>query len=169
MAKNANRFVLDCMFLSCHMRVLEWIYTLVVTWMPRSSLLETGAISELSLSDYNEIRTHNHLVRKRTLDNLAKWPVWLNGWVCVYELSSCGFESLCSHLGLFLVMIVLIFMGTIFNPIGVLRKRIMMLILALLLICLMKKILNLMALIHLMPLVSFYTPWKHQKTYHGTE
>ena len=26
------------------------------------------------------------------------WPVWLNGWVFVYELSGCGLESSCSHL-----------------------------------------------------------------------
>ena len=26
------------------------------------------------------------------------WSVWLNGWVFVYELSGCGFESRCSHL-----------------------------------------------------------------------
>ena len=26
------------------------------------------------------------------------WPVWLNGWVFVYELSGCGFESRCYHL-----------------------------------------------------------------------
>ena len=26
------------------------------------------------------------------------WPVWLNGWVFVYELSGCGFESSCNHL-----------------------------------------------------------------------
>ena len=25
-------------------------------------------------------------------------PVWLNGWVFVYEISGCGFESHCSHL-----------------------------------------------------------------------
>ena len=25
-------------------------------------------------------------------------PVWLNGWVFVYDLSGCGFESSCSHL-----------------------------------------------------------------------
>ena len=25
------------------------------------------------------------------------WPVWLNGWVFVYELSGCGFESRCCH------------------------------------------------------------------------
>ena len=30
--------------------------------------------------------------------SLAKWPVWLNGWVFVYKLSGCGFESSCSHL-----------------------------------------------------------------------
>ena len=28
----------------------------------------------------------------------AIWPVWLNGWVSVYELSSCGFEFCCCHL-----------------------------------------------------------------------
>ena len=26
------------------------------------------------------------------------WPVWPNGWLFVYELSGCGFESRCSHL-----------------------------------------------------------------------
>ena len=26
------------------------------------------------------------------------WPVWLNCWVFVYELSGCGFESRCCHL-----------------------------------------------------------------------
>ena len=26
------------------------------------------------------------------------WPIWLNGWVFVYELIRCGFESRCSHL-----------------------------------------------------------------------
>ena len=26
------------------------------------------------------------------------WAVWLNGWLFVYELSGCGFESSCSHL-----------------------------------------------------------------------
>ena len=104
-----------------------------------------------TLSDINGIGTHNQLVRKRTLNHLAKlakwlscvvstiymvhltvctfdcrciwlniyqvtyefhmiitysqmhrtdkcsqhnsiiWPVWLNGWVSVYELSGCGF------------------------------------------------------------------------------
>ena len=26
------------------------------------------------------------------------WPVWLNSWAFVCELSGCGFESICSHL-----------------------------------------------------------------------
>ena len=45
-----------------------------------------------SLSDCNWTRTHNHLVHKRTLNHLA------SGWVFVYKLSGCGFESICSHL-----------------------------------------------------------------------
>ena len=32
-----------------------------------------------SLSDSNGIRTHNHLVHKRTLNYLGKLAVWLNG------------------------------------------------------------------------------------------
>ena len=40
-----------------------------------------------SLSDSNGIRTHNHLVPKRTLNHL----------VFHYELSDCGFESRCCH------------------------------------------------------------------------
>ena len=50
--------VLVCMFLSCHVRFLEWIYT-----QPKNTQ-----------------------------------PVWLNGWVFVYELSGCCFKSSCSHL-----------------------------------------------------------------------
>ena len=26
------------------------------------------------------------------------WPVWLYGWVFIYELSGCGFKSRCCHL-----------------------------------------------------------------------
>ena len=29
---------------------------------------------------------------------IVEWPIWLNGWVFVYELSGCAFESSCSHL-----------------------------------------------------------------------
>ena len=43
-----------------------------------------------SLSDSNGIRTFNYLVRKRTLNRLAK--------VFIYKLSGCGFESRYCHL-----------------------------------------------------------------------
>ena len=36
----------DCMFLSCHVRISEWIYT-IVAWMSRNSLFETGVKSEV--------------------------------------------------------------------------------------------------------------------------
>ena len=49
-----------------------------------------------SLSDSNGIRTRNHLVRKRTLNHLAKLAE--NSWVFVYKLSGCGFESRSYHL-----------------------------------------------------------------------
>ena len=59
-----------------------------------------------SLSDCNGIRTYNHLVRKQSLNHLAKLVIMasldkrLNGWVFVYELSCCELESRCCHLRL---------------------------------------------------------------------
>ena len=37
----------DCIVLSCHTIVTEWIHTHIVAWMSRNSLLEAGAISEV--------------------------------------------------------------------------------------------------------------------------
>ena len=72
-----------------------------------------------SLSYSNRIRAHNHLVCKGTLKRVRDiitaysqmhwtdeysqhssiiWPIWLNGWVFVYKLSGCGFESCCCHI-----------------------------------------------------------------------
>ena len=47
------------------------------------------------LKDSIGIRTHNHLVRKRTLNHSHKL-VWTNSWLFVYDLSSCRFDSCCS-------------------------------------------------------------------------
>ena len=46
------------------------------------------------------IRTYSqmHYTDKYSQHSSIIWPVWLNGWVFVYELSGCGFESSCSHL-----------------------------------------------------------------------
>ena len=42
----------------------------------------------------------NMLTKKSVLSdsNEIERPVWLNGWVFVYELSGCEFESRCCHL-----------------------------------------------------------------------
>ena len=51
---------------------------------------------------HDMIRTycHMHCTDKYSQHSSIIWPVWLNGWVFVYELSDCGFESNCSHLNL---------------------------------------------------------------------
>ena len=51
------------------------------------------------------IRTYNqmHRIDKYSQHSSIIWPVWLNGWVFVYELSGCVFESGCSHLKIFTV------------------------------------------------------------------
>ena len=43
------------------------------------------------------LRTHNY-----SKHSSISWPVWLNGWVFVCNLSGCGFESCCSHLNLWI-------------------------------------------------------------------
>ena len=37
-------------------------------------------------------------MRFRVNPHSIVWPVWLNGWVFIYELSGYGFESSCCHL-----------------------------------------------------------------------
>ena len=37
----------DCLLLSCHVRVLAWIYTRYIAWMSRNCLLEVGAMPEV--------------------------------------------------------------------------------------------------------------------------
>ena len=39
-----------------------------------------------------------HRTDKYSQHSSTIWPVWLNGWVFVYELSGCEFESRCSQL-----------------------------------------------------------------------
>ena len=44
------------------------------------------------------IRTYNQLhCTECSHHNSILWPVWLNGWVFVYKLSGCGFESCCGQ------------------------------------------------------------------------
>ena len=48
----------------------------------------------------NMIRRYSqmHHTDKYSQQSSISWPVWLNGWAFVDELSGCGFESSCSHL-----------------------------------------------------------------------
>ena len=85
--------VLGCMFLSCHVRVSEWIHALE---LPECQGTPSRRREVWSLSDYNWTRIQSHLVSKQTLNHLAK--LGINSWVLVYELSGSGFESSCSHL-----------------------------------------------------------------------
>ena len=108
------------MFLSCHVRVFRLNPHSVVAWMSRNSLLEAGAKSEgevtatgfefldiqattecgFSLKHVRDmIKTYSQMHRtdKYSQHSSIIWPAWLNGWVFVYELSGCGFESSCSH------------------------------------------------------------------------
>ena len=74
---------IDCMFLSCHVRV-SWQWTTLYSCLNVKELLARNRRDFWNLSDCKGTQTHNHIVRKRTLNHLA-------------ELSGCGFESLCSH------------------------------------------------------------------------
>ena len=94
-----NQFLaIVCMLLSCHVRVLEWIT--LYSCLNAEELLAQNRRD--IWSDCNEVLTHKYLVRKRTLNHLAKltkWLVWLNGCVFVCKLSGCGLESRYNHFG----------------------------------------------------------------------
>ena len=86
---------IDCILLSFNVQVSEWIHALWFAWMSRNSLLKADAIYEV-LRDSNKIRTHNHVVPKRTLKHLAKLSKWLSRVVstnlyCAFDLCSCHF------------------------------------------------------------------------------
>ena len=48
------------------------------------------------------IRTYTQMHRtdKYSQHSSIIWPVWLNGWVFLYELRGWGFESSCSHVNI---------------------------------------------------------------------
>ena len=62
--------------------------------------------TEDGLHELFGLRSIKYLKRKfsvkmsiNSVKNYQKQEIfWLNGWVFVYELSGCGFESCCSHL-----------------------------------------------------------------------
>ena len=70
-SKLLNMKMYDCVFL----RVLEWIT--LCSCLNVKGLLARNSSDFWSFSDCNGIRTHNHLVHKRTLNHLAKMGVRL--------------------------------------------------------------------------------------------
>ena len=89
---------------SCHVTYAFQSESSLYSCLSVKKLLARSRCEIWSLTNCNWTRTHHHLVHKGTLNHLAKlangWhsAIWLNGWVFVYELNSCGFESSCSHL-----------------------------------------------------------------------
>ena len=47
-----------------------------------------SSITAQHIAQYNEYLQHSSIF----------WPVLQNGWVFIYKLSGCGFESCCCHL-----------------------------------------------------------------------
>ena len=81
------------MFLSCHLYRSEWTHTLCC--MNVNELLARNRHDIWNLSDCKRIRTHNHLVCKRTLNHLAQLIKWLS-WVVItylYGAFECIFLS----------------------------------------------------------------------------
>ena len=84
-------------------------YTFVVNlhsevgWMSRNSLLETGVMSENQVAatrfePTNTLFANRQWTIKPTRSKLLNGSrVWPHGWVFVYELSDCEFESRCRH------------------------------------------------------------------------
>ena len=89
----------DCMFLSCHVRVSEWIHSEYHSeYHSESTLNITLNMTLKRVRDMIRTYSQMHRTDKYSQHSSIIWPVWLNGWVFVYELSGCRFESSWSHL-----------------------------------------------------------------------
>ena len=86
-------FQYNCMFLSCQIR-FQSESTLYIC-LNVNELLARRRREIWSLSDCNWIRIHNHLVRKRTLNHLAKLAVLapLQSLISIYFQQTQHFES----------------------------------------------------------------------------
>ena len=98
---------LDCVLLSCYLRVLKWIHTLwLVEWQGTPCLKQARYMEATIECGFTLKRVRDMIItysQMHRTDNFSQhsliiWPVWLNGWVLAYEVIGCGFESLCNHL-----------------------------------------------------------------------
>ena len=87
------------MFLSCHVRVSEWIHTLYLPECQGTPCSKQARKLKFKLSDSTGLKPRSiYFVN----EHLAIWSNWPNGWVFVYEVNGSGFESSCTHLKAFL-------------------------------------------------------------------
>ena len=56
-----------------------------------------GWLTPKRVRDMIRIYIQIHRIDKYSQHSSIILPVWLHGWVFVYELSGCGFDSGCSH------------------------------------------------------------------------
>ena len=84
----------DCMFLSCLVRVLEWIHTLYIR-LNVKKLLTKSRRNIWSLNHRNGTRTDSHFVPKPTLNPLAKLTKCLRWFAStsLYSAFDCMFLS----------------------------------------------------------------------------
>ena len=90
--------------MSCHILVLEWIYTLQLPECQGtgcSKQTRYWKLKRLTLKFVcDKIKTYcqMHHTNRHSQHSSIIWQVGLNGWVFVYELGGCGFQSRCNHL-----------------------------------------------------------------------
>ena len=83
----------DCMLLSCHVHISEWIKELLEIQATIDCRFTLKSVSDMIIRYNQMLHTEKYSQHSSII-----WPVWLNGWMFVYELSGCGFESCCCHL-----------------------------------------------------------------------
>ena len=81
----------ECMFYNvmCAFLSESTLYGYLVAWIHSKTHMDI-----CDIITYKQI----HRTDKFSQHSSIIWPVWLNVWALVYELSDCGFESCYSHL-----------------------------------------------------------------------
>ena len=86
-----NTILILCVFIMSHTR-LEWIYPLLLNGCQETPYPKQARY--LKFRWLNETRTHNHLLRKRTLKHLPKLAKWLS---CVVRTYLYGALTMCFY------------------------------------------------------------------------
>ena len=76
--------------------ILKHVYNACITQITRLWNAYTHTMKRVC--DMTRIYSQMYHTDKHSQHSSIIWPVWLNGWVFVYKLSGCRFESHCSHI-----------------------------------------------------------------------